>query len=222
VIKGGTAVKTWILPVALTLVSIGQARSDDGSIVAWGFNENGQCDVPAENADFVSVAGGRSHSLGLKSDGTIVAWGYNHYGQCNVPSPNAGFMAIGGCAYHGLGVRDVQWNSSAGDRLPYPAWSADRLYIRSVTPNPIATSAEILFEAGEFGCVKMAVHDVGGRQITTEVLGSFGPGRHRIQWDARDAAGGRLTSMRQKSGGIRERRCDPCEDLHGHVVPREA
>ena len=47
----------------------------DGTIVAWGHNGSGQCNVPAPNADFVAVAGGGYHSLGLKSDGTIVAWG---------------------------------------------------------------------------------------------------------------------------------------------------
>jgi alpha-tubulin suppressor-like RCC1 family protein len=57
----------------------------DGTIVAWGDNGMGQCDVPAPNADFVAVAGGLSHSLGLKSDRTILAWGDNRLGQCTVP-----------------------------------------------------------------------------------------------------------------------------------------
>ena len=38
----------------------------DGSIVAWGRNDYGQCDVPSPNQDFVAVAGGWPHSLGLK------------------------------------------------------------------------------------------------------------------------------------------------------------
>ena len=63
----------------------------DGSIVAWGDNNWGQCDVPAPNTDFVAVAAGYQYSLGLKADGSIVAWGWNHY-QCDVPSPNSGFM----------------------------------------------------------------------------------------------------------------------------------
>ena len=36
-----------------------------GAIVSWGENDAGQCDVPAPNADFVAVAGGGQHSLGL-------------------------------------------------------------------------------------------------------------------------------------------------------------
>ena len=38
----------------------------DGTIVAWGQNNYGQCNVPSPNADFVAVAGGDGHSLGLK------------------------------------------------------------------------------------------------------------------------------------------------------------
>jgi len=38
----------------------------DGSIVAWGANWSGQCDVPAPNSGFVAVGGG-GHSLRLKT-----------------------------------------------------------------------------------------------------------------------------------------------------------
>jgi hypothetical protein len=77
----------------------------DGTIVAWGSNDYGQCDVPLPNANFAAVGGGRLHSLGLKRDGTIVAWGYNGYGQCDVPTPNADFVAVAGGYGHSLGLR---------------------------------------------------------------------------------------------------------------------
>ena len=76
----------------------------DGTIVAWGNNAHGQCDVPAPNGDFVRVAGGGSHSLGLKSDGTIVAWGRNDEGQCDVPASGADFVAVAGRGQHSLGL----------------------------------------------------------------------------------------------------------------------
>jgi hypothetical protein len=38
----------------------------DGSIVAWGRNDIGQCTVPSPNADFIAIAAGSSHTLGLK------------------------------------------------------------------------------------------------------------------------------------------------------------
>jgi len=77
----------------------------DGSIVAWGANWDGQCNVPTPNIGFVAIAAGEHHSLGLKSDGSIAAWGTNGYGQCSVPSPNTGFVAIAAGEYHSLGLK---------------------------------------------------------------------------------------------------------------------
>jgi len=37
----------------------------DGTIVAWGYNGIGSCDVPEPNAHFVAVAAGGDHSLGV-------------------------------------------------------------------------------------------------------------------------------------------------------------
>jgi hypothetical protein len=79
----------------------------NGSILAWGSNADGQCDVPAPNTDFAAVAVGYYHSLGLKTDGSIVAWGLNVYGQCEVSSPNTGFTAVAAGAFHSLGLRRI-------------------------------------------------------------------------------------------------------------------
>ena len=77
----------------------------DGEIVAWGSNWCGQCDVPAPNTDFVAVAAGDRHSLGLKADGSIVAWGNNSRGQIVVPEPNTGFTAVAAGGGHSLGIK---------------------------------------------------------------------------------------------------------------------
>ena len=47
----------------------------DSSIVAWGWNIEGQCNVPVPRTDFVALAAGGRQSLGLKADGSIEAWG---------------------------------------------------------------------------------------------------------------------------------------------------
>ncbi|UCG33065.1 MAG: hypothetical protein JSU68_00240, partial [Phycisphaerales bacterium] len=39
----------------------------DGSIVSWGHNSYGQCDVPVPNTDFVALAAGNTHGLGIRS-----------------------------------------------------------------------------------------------------------------------------------------------------------
>ena len=55
----------------------------DGSVVANGCNDNGQCDVSGWR-DIVAVSAGAYQTVGLKSDGTVVAVGSNGSGQCDV------------------------------------------------------------------------------------------------------------------------------------------
>ena len=75
----------------------------DGTVVAAGCNENGECNV-SDWTDIKAIAAGgtyhielapkgrnkyyiersTTHSVGLKANGTVVATGYNKYGQCNV------------------------------------------------------------------------------------------------------------------------------------------
>ncbi len=98
----------------------------DGSIVAWGWNLYGQCNVPEPNADFVAAAAGYMFTLGLKEDGSIVAWGRNMYGQCNVPEPNTGLVAVAAGYAHGLGLKGDGsivawgWNTSGQCNVPEP------------------------------------------------------------------------------------------------------
>ena len=93
----------------LVAVAAGKSHSlglnTSGMVVAWGFNDEGQCQVPEPNEDFVAVTAGSYHSLGLKSDGTIVAWGLNCWGQCDVPEPNTDFIAVAAGHGHSLGLK---------------------------------------------------------------------------------------------------------------------
>ena len=43
------------------------ARLSDGTLLGWGDNGAGQCDVPAPNAGFVAIAAGGWSSLGIKA-----------------------------------------------------------------------------------------------------------------------------------------------------------
>ena len=50
----------------------------DGTIVAVGDNDHGQCDISGWT-DIVAIATGEYHTVGLKSDGTVVAKGPKSY-----------------------------------------------------------------------------------------------------------------------------------------------
>ena len=57
--------------------------TSNGTVVATGTNNYGECDV-SEWYNIVDVSAGYSHTVGLRSDGTVVACGNNEDGQCNV------------------------------------------------------------------------------------------------------------------------------------------
>ncbi|CAK0907181.1 unnamed protein product, partial [Prorocentrum cordatum] len=60
----------------------------DGTAVACGYNDEGQCDIPALVGDvtYTQVAAGGRHTVLLRSDGTAMACGYNDEGQCDIPA----------------------------------------------------------------------------------------------------------------------------------------
>lgn len=55
----------------------------DGTVVAIGSNDCGQCNV-SDWRDIVAISAGNNFTVGLRSDGTVVAVGDNRSGQCNV------------------------------------------------------------------------------------------------------------------------------------------
>lgn len=50
------------------------ALKNDGTVVAEGDNDYGQCNVSEWN-DIVAIAAGSYHTVGLKADGTVVVAG---------------------------------------------------------------------------------------------------------------------------------------------------
>ena len=75
----------------------------DGTVVACGWNERGQCNVSGWT-DIVAIAAGTFHTVGLKSDGTVVACGLNKSGQCNV-SGWTDIVAVAAGSRHTVGLK---------------------------------------------------------------------------------------------------------------------
>ena len=59
------------------------AIKEDGTVIATGYNNAGQCNV-WHWFDVVSVAAGSGFTVALRKNGTVVATGQNEFGQCNV------------------------------------------------------------------------------------------------------------------------------------------
>jgi alpha-tubulin suppressor-like RCC1 family protein len=82
----GTAlnVSQWsVAPMVATGWGHTVGLKSDGTVVAMGRNDEGQCQVSSWT-EIVQVAAGMFHTVGLKSDGTVVAVGRNDEGQCDV------------------------------------------------------------------------------------------------------------------------------------------
>jgi|GEM_PF-2111530 len=94
----------------------------DGTVVAWGKNDQGQAAVPGGLTGVIAIAAGDLHSLALKRDGTVVAWGNNDCGQINVPPGLRDVMAIVAGRFHSLALkRDgtvVAWGNEDRRRTP--------------------------------------------------------------------------------------------------------
>jgi len=71
------------------------ALNNDGRVVAWGNNADGQTTVPlAAQNGVVEIAAGYYHTVALKNDGSVVAWGRNYDGQTTAPTGLNGVTAI--------------------------------------------------------------------------------------------------------------------------------
>ena len=85
----------------------------DGTVVAVGKNDEGQCNV-SDWTDIVAIYAGDCHTVGLKSDGTVVAVGSNSNGQCDV-SDWTDIVAISAGYYHTVGLKSDDTVVAVGD-----------------------------------------------------------------------------------------------------------
>jgi hypothetical protein len=95
---------------------------DDNSGLCWGYNGDGETNVPA--GSWLAIRAGGQHSCGLRTDGTLACWGRNAEGQVgNVPAGT--FKALGSGFYHNCAIRQdgtlACWGLNASGQAAPPA-----------------------------------------------------------------------------------------------------
>ena len=101
------------------------ALKSDGTVMAVGYNIDGQCDVD-DWSDVVAVSASGNSTVGLKSDGTVVAVGQHYYGQCDIDDWSD-IVAVSAGGFHTVGLKSdgtvvaVGYNSD--DQCDIDDWS---------------------------------------------------------------------------------------------------
>ena len=154
----------------------------DGSVVAVGHNDSGQCDAGGWTG-IIQVAAGDEHTVGLKVDGTVVAVGYNELGQCHV-GEWTDIIQVAAGSRHTVGLRFNGRVVAVGDSSDGQRYVGDWTDIIQVA-------------AG-------SSHTVGLRSDGTVVaVGSNGRGQRNVQgWtDIIQVAAGSLHTVGLRSDG---------------------
>ena len=87
----------------------------DGTVVAVGYNEYGQCDV-GRWTGIIQVAAGLLHTAGVKSNFIVVAAGRCDAGQCDFSGSDwTDIIQVAAGAYHTVGLRSNGRVVAAGD-----------------------------------------------------------------------------------------------------------
>jgi hypothetical protein len=91
----------------------------DGTVVCWGFADDGALDVPASLSDVTQLsAGAGDHTCALKSDATVVCWGSGRWGAT---SPPAGLSNVTQVSAGGLHTCALQADATV------VCWGDDRI-----------------------------------------------------------------------------------------------
>ncbi len=77
----------------------------DGTVVCWGENQYGECDVPEDLGVVQRIAAGREHALAIRADGSLRCWGSNGSGQCAIPSDLGSVVDVAGGWWHTVALQ---------------------------------------------------------------------------------------------------------------------
>ncbi len=97
----------------------------DGTVVAWGYNNEGQTNVPPTLSNVSAIAAGAFHNLALLDNATVTAWGRNAEGQSDVPLGLTNVTAISAGFLNSMALLDngtvTVWGSSTNGLQNVPA-----------------------------------------------------------------------------------------------------
>jgi alpha-tubulin suppressor-like RCC1 family protein len=96
---------------------ISSVTAQDGVVVAWGINFEGELEVRQPNSGYVAISAGAGHSLAMKADGSIYGWGDDSYGQAS-PIPNQGYIAVAAGDHNSLALPTTTPRSRSVDEAP--------------------------------------------------------------------------------------------------------
>ena len=132
-----------------TAPALSLALKADGTIAAWGINNQGQLDAIARLTNVAAISGGFSHVLALKRDGTVgvAAWGNSVAMQTNVPPNLSNVVAVAAGGGHSLALRNdgtvVAWGESGpGIPFPMPPGLSNVVAIQATVSGGIALKAD--------------------------------------------------------------------------------
>jgi len=86
------------------------------------------------------------------------------------------------------------WVARADPTVSAPETSPPAPLHLAVSPNPFNPAVEMSFDLPAAGPVRLTIHDLRGRFITTLIDGPISAGRHTRVWTGRDATGRDLPS----------------------------
>ena len=133
------------LLAAAGAVGVAHTAHAGGVVRAWGWNTDGQCNVPFDIGGCIAVGAGHNHTLAVKEGGAVKAWGRNTNRQCTVPQD------LGPCTAVAAG-----WDQSVALRLDggVRAWGSNNQGQCNV-PNDLGTCKAIA--AGAYHTVALRV-----------------------------------------------------------------
>ena len=117
-----------IFPLCLWLGTGSVRAAPPGTVVAWGYNSEGQATVPvAAQSGVIAVAAGGAHTMALKADGSVIVWGSDRSELTTVPvRAQGGVVAIAAGDRHNVVLTTsggvMAWGHNAFQQIHAPPW----------------------------------------------------------------------------------------------------